>query len=211
MEACLNGGTDGEWQRTDRPPRPYPWTKLVVPSTGSMIHVGLSVRMHASPFATDSSPMKLQPRITITSTSTTSAGLQQPIWCVSHQWVPSPNSSFSEPMMIFSTLSSVLVTRSTVELFVMTFISLSPAFLMTYTNTYYWHMIGNQYVIFWSSPSVLRFWRLNSNTNKDSDALTNLSSLSRHFNCEVVRLLPGVLHVVVLVSSQNRAYSMNKD
>lgn len=38
----------------------YPWTKFVVPSTGSMIHVGLSVKMHGSPFATDSSPMKLQ-------------------------------------------------------------------------------------------------------------------------------------------------------
>lgn len=37
----------------------YPWTKLVVPSTGSMIHVGLSVKMQACPLATDSSPMKL--------------------------------------------------------------------------------------------------------------------------------------------------------
>lgn len=34
----------------------------MVPSTGSMIHVGLSVRMQACPFATDSSPMKLQQR-----------------------------------------------------------------------------------------------------------------------------------------------------
>lgn len=42
----------------------YPCTKFVVPSTGSMIHVGLSVKMHGSPFATDSSPMKLQRTIT---------------------------------------------------------------------------------------------------------------------------------------------------
>lgn len=41
-------------------PTSYPCTKFVVPSTGSMIHVGLSVKMHGSPFATDSSPMKLQ-------------------------------------------------------------------------------------------------------------------------------------------------------
>lgn len=46
-----------------------------------------------------------------------------------HQCVPSPNSSFRDPMMIFSTLSSVLVTRSTAELLVVTLISLSPAFL----------------------------------------------------------------------------------
>lgn len=42
----------------------HPCTKFVVPSTGSMIHVGLSVKMHGSPFATDSSPMKLQRTIT---------------------------------------------------------------------------------------------------------------------------------------------------
>lgn len=45
---------------------PYPWTKFVVPSTGSMIHVGLLVKTHGSPFATDSSPMKLQHRRTVT-------------------------------------------------------------------------------------------------------------------------------------------------
>lgn len=45
--------------------------------------------------------------------------------CMAHQY---PNFSFRDPMMIFSTLSSVFVTRSTVELFVMTLISLSPAF-----------------------------------------------------------------------------------
>lgn len=44
----------------------YPWTKFVVPSTGSMIHVGLSVKMHGSPFATDSSPMKLQAKQKVT-------------------------------------------------------------------------------------------------------------------------------------------------
>ena len=37
----------------------YLWTKFVVPSTGSMSHVGSSVRVHGSPAATDSSPMKL--------------------------------------------------------------------------------------------------------------------------------------------------------
>ena len=36
------------------------WTKLVVPSMGSMIQVGLSVNSHFSPAATDSSPMKLK-------------------------------------------------------------------------------------------------------------------------------------------------------
>ena len=35
-------------------------TKLVVPSIGSMIQVGLSVRMLGAPAATDSSPMKLE-------------------------------------------------------------------------------------------------------------------------------------------------------
>lgn len=45
-----------------------------------------------------------------------------------HQCVPSPNSFFRDPMMILSTLSSVLVTRSTAELLVWTLISLSPAF-----------------------------------------------------------------------------------
>ena len=38
----------------------YPCTKFVVPSTGSMIQVGLSVSMQGSPAATDSSPMKLK-------------------------------------------------------------------------------------------------------------------------------------------------------
>lgn len=38
----------------------YPCTKLVVPSTGSIIHVGLSVKTQGSPAATDSSPMKLK-------------------------------------------------------------------------------------------------------------------------------------------------------
>ncbi len=54
--------------------------------------------------------------------------------CMPHQCVPSPNSCLRDPMMIFSTLSSVLVTRSTVELFVMTLISLSPAFLISWRN-----------------------------------------------------------------------------
>ena len=35
------------------------WTKLVVPSMGSMIQVGLSVRLLVAPAATDSSPIKL--------------------------------------------------------------------------------------------------------------------------------------------------------
>lgn len=38
----------------------YLWTKLVVPSMGSMIQVGLSVRTLGAPAATDSSPIKLQ-------------------------------------------------------------------------------------------------------------------------------------------------------
>lgn len=37
----------------------HAWTKLVVPSMGSMIQVGASVRTHGSPAATDSSPMNL--------------------------------------------------------------------------------------------------------------------------------------------------------
>ena len=37
----------------------YLCTKLVVPSTGSIIHVGLSVQSHGLPAAVDSSPMKL--------------------------------------------------------------------------------------------------------------------------------------------------------
>lgn len=124
---------------------PYPWTKFVVPSTGSMIHVGLSVKTHGSPFATDSSPMKLQHRRTVTPISKYDRATSCLCYkhyghtkvhmgvCVSapHQCVPSPNSFLSDPMMIFSTLSSVLVTRSTVELFVMTLISLSPAFLIS--------------------------------------------------------------------------------
>lgn len=51
--------------------------------------------------------------------------------CAAHQCASSPNSSLIDAMMIFSTLSSVLVTRSTVEVFVMTLISLSPAFLIS--------------------------------------------------------------------------------
>lgn len=35
------------------------WTKFVVPSMGSMIHVGLSVRILGAPADTDSSPIKL--------------------------------------------------------------------------------------------------------------------------------------------------------
>lgn len=38
----------------------YPCTKLVVPSTGSTIHVGFPVKTQGSPAATDSSPMKLK-------------------------------------------------------------------------------------------------------------------------------------------------------
>ena len=37
----------------------YLWIKLVVPSIGSIIQVGLSVNSHLSPAVTDSSPMKL--------------------------------------------------------------------------------------------------------------------------------------------------------
>lgn len=106
----------------------YPWTKLVVPSTGSMIQVGLSVKTQACPLATDSSPMKLQH--TGGKSSTWKSGNSAPAG-VPHQCVPSPNSFFRDPMMIFSTLSSVLVTRSTVELLVWTLISHSPAFLIS--------------------------------------------------------------------------------
>lgn len=44
-------------------------TKLVVPSMGSMIHVGLSVSTHFSPAATDSSPMKLKARAALHTTA----------------------------------------------------------------------------------------------------------------------------------------------
>lgn len=37
----------------------YLWIKFVVPSMGSIIQVGLSVKSHFSPAATDSSPIKL--------------------------------------------------------------------------------------------------------------------------------------------------------
>jgi len=37
----------------------YVWTKFVVPSTGSIIHVGLSVKVKCCPSTADSSPMKL--------------------------------------------------------------------------------------------------------------------------------------------------------
>lgn len=140
----------------------YPCTKFVVPSTGSMIHVGMSVKIHGSPLATDSSPMKLQQRKNNGPMRNIKYVIYDDIWymiynknmmilrlcykqckhikiyiflCVcmhiSHQCVPSPNSSLRDPIMIFSTLSSVLVTRSTLELFVMTLISLSPAFLIS--------------------------------------------------------------------------------
>lgn len=105
----------------------YPWTKLVVPSTGSMIHVGLSVKMQACPFATDSSPMKLQQRGGRGWSGVRGQG--SGLRALPHQCVPSPNFFFREPMMILSTCSSVLVTRSTAELLVWTLISLSPAFL----------------------------------------------------------------------------------
>jgi len=36
------------------------WTKFIVPSTGSMIHVGASVNTHLTPSAVDSSPMNLK-------------------------------------------------------------------------------------------------------------------------------------------------------
>lgn len=141
----------------------YPWTKLVVPSTGSMIHVGLSVKMHGSPFATDSSPMKLQHRTSDGVTSRSDKQHAEKGSCVgvclraSHQCVPSPNSCFRDPMMIFSTLSSVLVTRSTVELFVMTLISLSPAFLISYTDGILLRLI---YGIFWlENPKILKFYQ----------------------------------------------------
>lgn len=82
----------------------------------------------------------------------------------SDQCVPSPNSCFSEPMMIFSTRSSVLVTRSTVQLLVMTLISLSPAFLISYTGERVSLMESNNSVSFFSSarrtpcsPRVLGF------------------------------------------------------
>lgn len=69
----------------------------------------------------------------------------------SDQCVPSPNSCFREPMMIFSTRSSVLVTRSTVQLLVMTLISLSPAFLISYTGERVSLMESNNSVSFFSS------------------------------------------------------------
>lgn len=82
----------------------------------------------------------------------------------SDQCVPSPNSCFREPMMIFSTRSSVLVTRSTVQLLVMTLISLSPAFLISYTGERVSLMESNNSVSFFSSarrtpcsPRVLGF------------------------------------------------------
>lgn len=55
-------GRQGQRARSPQGVWSHPWTKLVVPSTGSMIHVGLSVKMQACPFATDSSPMKLSQR-----------------------------------------------------------------------------------------------------------------------------------------------------
>lgn len=103
-----------------------------MPSTGSMIHVGLSVKMQGFPFATDSSPMKLPGEQTGNRFEKIHfMGSSLEADSLSHQCVPSPNSCTSAPMMIFSTLSSVFVTRSTVELLVETFISLSPASLMT--------------------------------------------------------------------------------
>lgn len=49
------------WSRTDDviQKKTHAWTKLVVPSIGSMIQVGSSVRTQGSPAATDSSPMNL--------------------------------------------------------------------------------------------------------------------------------------------------------
>lgn len=94
-----------------------------------MIQVGLSVKTQACPLATDSSPMKLQQRRG-GKVQRGKAGISPPAGAP-HQCVPSPNSFFRDPMMILSTLSSVLVTRSTAELLVWTLISLSPAFLIS--------------------------------------------------------------------------------
>lgn len=120
-------------------PTPYPWTKFVVPSTGSMIHVGLSVRMHDCPFATDSSPMKLQEKQklklpTCGNQHTVGASCKCVALRASHQCACSPNFPLIDPMMIFSTVSSVCVTRSTAELFASGFISFPSAFLITCTN-----------------------------------------------------------------------------
>lgn len=127
----------------------YPCTKLVVPSTGSMIHVGLSVRIHGSPLATDSSPIKLQHKegkenwgisgsdgAIVHKNMATFIGV---LVCMAHQCASSPNFCFRDPMMMFSTLSSVFVTRSTVELFVMILISLSLAFRISCLEIQYFN------------------------------------------------------------------------
>lgn len=157
------------WSRTDDviQKKTHAWTKLVVPSIGSMIQVGSSVRTQGSPAATDSSPMNLTHThthiftgiklyrlehewqlyvsrflkdnidlgnwSTINNTHTEGGG-------ASYLWVG--NFSFTDWMMSCSTFWSVCVTRSTDELFVITFLSSCRASRTTWSIQWSMHLIN---------------------------------------------------------------------